>query len=344
MALGTLHFGGPDLPPRALRDLLQRHVDESPPGASIDWCTYYFRDEALAESLIRASGRGVSVTLTIERTPRRKTANEAVLEMLYAHGLGGGLRIFSPRGKPHQHLHAKIYAFSAPRPVAFIGSFNPSGNIPEDPGVIAEIGDQDRGHNLLLGIEDAILFAALRRHAATLSTSRGLIARRLSLRRNQVVRSDGSSLYFFPRLNSGQIGRELEKLGQGSRIHAAISHLKGTNFIHAMGGAAARGADVNLIVHDTERRVPEKDVARLRALGAKVGRFHHPEGLPMHAKFLLLDRPGHPPAAWLGSANFNPRSRWINEEILLRTTDPAVTGGLATRFAQIGAGPCCESA
>ena len=47
--LGRIEFGGPDLPPRRLRNLLQEQVDAAPPGSSIDWATYYFRDRALAE-------------------------------------------------------------------------------------------------------------------------------------------------------------------------------------------------------------------------------------------------------------------------------------------------------
>ena len=67
--LGRIEFGGPDLPPRRLRDLLQSHVDASRPGSRIDWATYYFRDRALAEALIRASDRGVRVNLVMEPDP-----------------------------------------------------------------------------------------------------------------------------------------------------------------------------------------------------------------------------------------------------------------------------------
>ena len=74
--LGRIEFGGPDLPPRRLRDLLQDHVDQSPPGSRIDWATYYFRDRALAEALMRASDRGVQVRLVMEGDPRRKGAND----------------------------------------------------------------------------------------------------------------------------------------------------------------------------------------------------------------------------------------------------------------------------
>lgn len=342
VALGTLHFGGPDLPPRALRDLLQSHVDASPSGSAIDWCTYYFRDEALAESLIRASDRGVAVTLTVDRKPRRKDANQAVLAKLVAHGLGGGLRIFAPRGLVHPHLHAKIYAFSAPHPIAFIGSFNPSGNVPEDDEVIAEIGDQDRGHNLLLGIEDPLLVGALRNHAATIPTEGGLIGSRLNPIWNRAIRSDNSALYFYPRLCPALVERELRRLGAGASIRAAISHLKGPGLVAALSRAAQRGAHVDIIVHDNERRVPGRDVARLRKAGALIRRFHHPDGLPMHSKFLTIERSGQNPAAWIGSANFNPRSRWINQEILLKTTDRETVDGLTARFARIAA-PCCES-
>ena len=56
------------------------------------------------------------------------------------------------------HLHEKLYCFSHPRPVALIGSFNPSGDDPEEqPEIIDEIGDQDLGHNVLVAIYDPAL-------------------------------------------------------------------------------------------------------------------------------------------------------------------------------------------
>ena len=166
--LGRIEFGGPDLPPRRLRDLLQEQVDAAPAGSRTDWASYYFRDRALAEALIRASDRGVHVTLVIEPDPRREGANDAVIGMLKAHGLGGGLHLYKPAPFDDGHLHAKIYAFSKPD-VAWIGSFNPSGDDPEDADVVAEIGDQDRGHNLLLGIERPKLTEALRKHVHKLT-------------------------------------------------------------------------------------------------------------------------------------------------------------------------------
>ena len=124
--LGRIEFGGPDLPPRRLRDLLQDQVDASPPGSRIDWATYYFRDRALAAALIRASDRGVRVTLVLEPDPRRAGANDAVIAMLEAHGLNGGFHFYKPAPFDDGHLHAKIYAFSEPD-IAWVGSFNPTG-------------------------------------------------------------------------------------------------------------------------------------------------------------------------------------------------------------------------
>ena len=193
-----MEFGGPDLEPRRLRDLLQSHVDGAPPGSRIDWATYYFRDGALAEALIRASDRGVKVCLALEPDPRRVGANDAVIAMLQAHGLNGGLHLYHPAPFDDGHLHAKIYAFSDPD-IAWVGSFNPSGDEPEDAEVVAEIGDQDRGHNLLLGIERPALTEALRRHVQILAGWRPIPAK-LRPHFNLSVTDGSTRLYFYPRL------------------------------------------------------------------------------------------------------------------------------------------------
>ena len=152
--IGTVHFGGPDRPDGALRSLLFRKVRSAPPGSSIDWATYYFVDLDLAKALTEASDRGVKVTLVVEGDPRLDGANDRVLSLLKRHGLRGGLAIRAPRSFPGEQLsgklHSKIYAFSAPAPLALVGSFNPSDGGDADSATIEEIGDQDRGHNLLV--------------------------------------------------------------------------------------------------------------------------------------------------------------------------------------------------
>ena len=332
-------FGGPDRPPRALRDLLQARVEAVPPGGRVDWATYYFRDGALADALIAASDRGVEVRLCVEGAPRRADVNAAVVARLQAHGLRGGLRVQTPGRLPrlHPHLHLKIYAFSHPTPVAYVGSFNPSGDDPEDADIIAEIGDQDRGHNLLIGFGDPALHAGLAAHVGRLARAGASGFDRFRASQNRPLVADGTAIYFFPRLNPAVIDRDIAAAGVGSRIRGAISHLKTGPLADALIAAARRGADVRLLVHDTERRVPAATVARLAAGRVAVARYVHPQGLPLHAKFLLIEGDGAPPLSAFGSFNFNPRSRHLNHELLVRSTDPRIAAALGARFEAIAA-------
>lgn len=310
------------MPPRRLRDLLRQRVDAVPKGGEIAWATYYFRDRDLAASLMAASDRGVRVTLQVEGEPRRKSANLPVLDMLQGHGLGGGLKVHRPAtALLHPHLHSKVYYFSDPVPTVFTGSFNPSGDVPESPDVIAEIGDQDRGHNLLVELSDPAMATALRDHVRSMHLP---FAR---LRNLRSVAVNGTAVWFYPRFK----GRVAERAIPAARnIRGCISHLKSGALTKALIAAAAGGARVRLVVHDTGRRVPDDVVSQLQAAGIGVHRFIHPEALPMHAKFLLVDD-----AAWFGSFNFNPRSRWLNREILLSSRDPAIFAALEERFEQI---------
>ncbi|WP_380875625.1 hypothetical protein ACFB49_05370 [Sphingomonas sp. DBB INV C78] len=331
IAGGWVHFGGPDRPPRLLRDLLARRIEAVPEGGEIAWATYYFRDMALAEALMAASDRGVRVVLHVEGAPRRRSANDAVVTRLEKHGLNGGLNVHEPLLEAlapfHGHLHAKIYAFSHPEPTVLVGSFNPSGNDPEDPDVIAEIGDQDRGHNMLVEYRNPGLVATLRRHVLELDRP----APRFRPHENHVFEGAFASLYFYPRLRTGIIDKALHGLGSGTTIRGVISHLKPGFLSRGLAKAARAGAEVRLIVHDTERRVPEAIIDELAEAGVAIARYRHPQALPVHSKFLLIDRIGGR-AAWFGSFNYNPRSRWLNREILLRSEDPALREALAERF------------
>lgn len=328
-ALGRVEFGGPDLAPRRLRDLLQAQVDASPPGSRIDWATYYFRDRALAEALIRASDRGVRVRLVLEPDPRRDGVNDAVISMLQSHGLNGGFQPYRSWRPEKGHLHAKIYGFSHPETV-WIGSFNPSGDEPEDFDVIAEIGDQDRGHNLLLGIRNARLAAALRRHVGRLAR-RSVLPTAWRIGFNLTVKDGGTRLYFYPRLFPYPVERAIARLKSGDRVRGAISHLKPGELTDQLTNAVGRGVDVELLVHDTERRVPSELVQKMAVAGVRITRVSHDEGLPMHAKFILIEQ-GRTCVAWLGSYNFNKKSLRHNAEILLSTEDKAVVAALEQRF------------
>jgi hypothetical protein len=335
--IGQVYFGGPDKPQAALRNELLRRVRAMPPGQSIDWATYYFLDPELAHALIDASRRGVKVRLVLEGDPRFESANGNVLAMLRGDGLGGGLTVRPPAPFPFRDvagkLHAKIYAFSWPQPVALIGSFNPSGGRGDDnAAIIREIGDQDRGHNMLVEITSAGLVDALAHHVAVLADNRGTVDR-FSRENNRTIRDRDTELFFYPRLRTDVVESALDQLGPGDRLCAAISHLKG-DAIGTLEDAAERGAKINLIVHDSERRVPQSAVDRLTRDGIEIRRYRQAQGLPMHDKFFIIENEGHW-VTYFGSLNFNRNSRFINDEVLARSTNSKLALALLQRFVEL---------
>jgi hypothetical protein len=329
-----VYFGGPDLPERALRDLLKARIQAVPAGGWIRWATYYFRDLDLAAALAAAASRGVDVRIAVEGQPRRSDVNDDVITLLRQGMPPRSLCVHEPRSGPlakvHSHLHAKIYAFSHPYPHALVGSFNPSGNEPEDPEVIAEIGDQDRGHNLLVELADPVLVRGLSAHVDGLCGLNGSMAARFLPSQNDVLRSADTSLYFFPRLSTGVLDKVLAR-NKASLIRGAISHLKSGQLAGMLEKAARSGTRVELLVHDTERRVPQAAIARLSAAGVNIRRYVHPDKLPLHAKFLLLESPAQS-QAFFGSFNFNPRSRYLNHELLVQSRNAGLVATLNARF------------
>jgi phosphatidylserine/phosphatidylglycerophosphate/cardiolipin synthase-like enzyme len=331
-----LHFGGPDRPPRELRDLLQRQIEAVPSGGEIAWATYYFRDLDLARSLIEASDRGVNVLLHVEGRPRCAGANDAVLALLDRHGLRDGLSIHraakNPVTRVRPHLHSKIYYFSHPSPHVLVGSFNPSSDAVEDVEVLAEIGDHDRGHNLLAEIHEPVLVRRLRDHLSAMG--RPLLRWRPS--QNRAIVSGAVTAWLYPRLMPDIVEARVRSLAREGRVTGALSHLKESLLTRSLEAAARSGVSVRLIVHETERRVPAAVVDGLLRAGVQVSRHAKGWRQPMHAKFLILeDVQGA--SAFFGSMNFNRRSRWYNHEILLETAKPAMIQGLLTRYAEIEA-------
>ena len=315
----NVHFGGPDKPARALRNLLEERVDAVPAGGSIDWTTYYFRDEALAQALVRAHERGARVRVCIEGLPRHRGANDGVIEIL--RGRIGDLRV-EKRLFGASHLHTKLYCFGGPRGHALVGSFNPSGNEPEDRTVIADIGDQDRGHNLLVEIHDPL-------------TVQALIAR-------WSVDHGGEQAFFFPRLGGNPLDQRLSELSAGSTLRISASHFRDGRTAQRLVALVERGARVEVLTHHTQRRSPEPLVQFLRSRGVRTYRYEHPEELPMHAKFILAEDDERRWSAF-GSYNLTRTSRWLNRELLMFSDDAALWGALDRRWAEILAEPWVNS-
>ncbi len=321
-------FGGPDKPSGYLRDILAERVESVPRGGEVLWSTYYFRDLALAQSLIRAEQRGVTVKLCIEASPRLRSANDAVRRRL-ADGLGSGLHLV--RHLLPAHLHEKIYIFSHPYPAAFVGSFNPSGNTPEDPSIIAEIGDQNRGHNYLVEIDDPAVIDNLKAHVLSLHAGRhGLLDR--------YARGDASDLttgrlrlFYFPRLDAMVVSRLLNER-RYERVRIAASHFRDGHLASLLVRLARAGTSVEVITHDTLRRVPARIEARAKAQGIIFVRYAHPDGLPMHSKFILLTAPNFQRVLF-GSMNLTRTSLLLNHEILIAADDePDIFDAFNARF------------
>ncbi|MGG7054315.1 phospholipase D-like domain-containing protein [Nitrosomonas sp. ANs5] len=323
-----VHFGGPDQGSGYLRNLLARHIAAVPVGGTIDWTTYYFRDLALAKALIRARRRGVRITLCLAGQPRIADANDEVIRLFSGSGgLGDRLRtvtlpgVLAPRKRAWRpQLHEKLYCFSHPAPVAFIGSFNPSGNpFEQRQDIIREIGDQDQGHNMLVGLHDPLLVAPLVDHVRQLhQTSPGLLYR-FSKQANQIVRSAETTIHFRPSFQAHPVIRFLNEFGSGAHVRIAASHIRTKRAVEVMAGLAKRGAAVEIIAERTFRRVTPRVEQSLLAAGIRFTRKKSADGLPMHLKFVLIEDRGQ---VWsiFGSFNWTRPSFWLNHEIIAIST------------------------
>lgn len=324
-----------------LRDLLAAHVDAVPAGGSIDWVMYYFRDRRLAGGLLRAAARGVQVRVTLDGWPRTPRANDAMIALLRSE-LGGGLRVVrgsmdrTPWGKVvRPRLHEKLYCFSHPKPVAFIGSFNPSGDVPElEPEVLRAVGDQDRGHNLLVGLRDPELVAGLTRHARELHQRWHSTVDRVLPASNRTLRSGGFQVYFMPRLLRDPVVALLRRCGTGDRVRIAASHFSGPTSLAILRALRRRGATVEIRAEATARRVPPRVEERLRDAGVAIERVIDPDGLPMHAKFALIEHGGESHVA-LGSFNWTEPSRLFNREIGAISSDRELFAQLDDRWSAL---------
>ncbi len=327
-------FGGGGRAPGHLRDLLETRIASVPADGEIEWVTYYFRDRRLARALIEAAERGVKVTVTIDRHPRIPDANDHVIRMFN--------RCKSPnlsfRALHHPYLsfrlHAKIYCFSHPEPIALIGSFNPSGDIPEErPEIIKEIGDHLIGFNLLVGLSRAELYQGLKDYARWLNTRSNLWIPHLSIRQNRSIGSDDLRISFLPRLLPHPLFSLLGHLDAQAEIKIAASHLKGWA-VDKLLKLAAKGCKIEIVAERTERRVPKASEELLSEAGIKIFRAGQGWAMPMHDKFTLIEWRGQR-YSFFGSFNWTTGSMWRNIEIVAMSTNPGLYEALAKRWNEL---------
>jgi phosphatidylserine/phosphatidylglycerophosphate/cardiolipin synthase-like enzyme len=344
MQIGAVHFGGPDQPVGALRDVLAQRIADVPAGGCIDWVTYYFRDRRLAADLAAARRRGVRVRVALDAHPRAPRANDAVIALLRSE-LGEDLRAVrraadaTPVGRLlRPRLHEKLYCFSHPEPVALVGSFNPSGDEPEQaPEVSRDIGDHDRGHNLLVELCDPTLVAALVEHARRLHAARHAALDRFSPAANRSLSAGDLTIHFWPRVRPDPIYAQLGHLAPGSRLRLAASHISGLSSRRALCTLAARGVGVEVLAEATRRRVPPKTQRALQAAGISFRRVTSDPWLPMHDKFALVET-GRERWVIFGSFNWSEPSRRFNREIGVIACDARLFDTLAQRWQVLEAG------
>jgi phosphatidylserine/phosphatidylglycerophosphate/cardiolipin synthase-like enzyme len=340
-----VYFGGPDLAPGRLRDLLAERIAAVPAGGAIDWVTYYLRDRRLATELLRAHRRGVAVRVVLERQPRTAGANDAVIEMLSgARGLNGGLRTIKHPAVPtppgivwKPHLHTKLFCFSHPRPVALVGSFNPACDEPEENSrVLQALGDQDRGHNLLVELMEPRLVEGLIHHARHLHSAKHGRFEHFSRHYNQPIRGAELEAHFWPRVRANPVDALLSQIGRDARVRIAASHIKGPGVMRPLIKLAKRGAQVQLLTTSSLRRVPQQAYRKLVRAGVQTCRMPEPGGVPMHLKFLLIEgRDQH----WcvFGSYNWTFRARWLNHELIVLARNQRLFDAFAARWATLWA-------
>jgi phosphatidylserine/phosphatidylglycerophosphate/cardiolipin synthase-like enzyme len=278
--------------------------------------------------------------VTLEGKPRTCDANDAVVAILSsADGLGQGLCIVSLPGVPtpsgkvwKPQLHEKLYCFSHPKPIAFIGSFNPSGDDPEErPDIIREIGDQDRGHNVLVGLSDPILCERLVSHARAMNRVPTGLLYRFSRSANQALIGVDTEIHFWPRVCQHPVVQFLRRAAPGARVRIAASHIRSGRTVKIITALAQRGVSLKILAEPTLRRVPAGVERRLTAAGIPFRRLRHPEGLPMHNKFVLLEE-GDRRWTIFGSFNWTKPSYWLNHEIAAICSDPRLFNAFAERW------------
>ena len=325
-----IYFSGPAQSGCGLHEALRQKIEAIPARGAIDWVTYYFRDRELAQSLLRARRRGVLVRVTMAGRPRISQANESVIELLSgARGLDNGLRLVtlpglpSPRGRAWRpQLHEKLYCFSHPRPVAFIGSYNPSADNPElRPDIVTEIGDHRHAWNALVGITEPKLVTALVEHARYLNNRYIGLFHRFTSATNRALEGTDCRLFLWPRIGTHPVMAFLRKLPTHSRLRLAASHIRSGTAVRLLGGLARAGIDIDVVVADCPRRVPHSVEQALSQAQVRIRRIAHPDGCLMHLKFILVEASRQ---RWtiFGSFNWTNPSFWLNHEIAAISTSP----------------------
>jgi phosphatidylserine/phosphatidylglycerophosphate/cardiolipin synthase-like enzyme len=155
--------------------------------------------------------------------------------------------------------------------------------------------------------------------------------RRRSDAQNAPIVAGPTTVFLYPRRRSDMLEDTIASLAPEDRILGAVSHMDAGPISREMRDAARSGVEIQLVVNGSKRRVSAKAVKPLRKSGAEIERYRGGPAIPMHAKFLLIERAGKT-EAWFGSFNLNRGSRRRNHEVLIRSADPGIVDALTSRY------------
>jgi phosphatidylserine/phosphatidylglycerophosphate/cardiolipin synthase-like enzyme len=286
--------------------------------------------------LIEAANRGVKVSLVLEASPRVSHANDDVYQLLKR---SGNIEIRYVRHySPHRSIfgglpkvHEKIYYFKDnKRAFAYIGSYNPSGRENDDPQIIKRIGDQDRGHNFLVEIDDDLLVDELYNHCVLMKdTTHGFFE--IFKKGKKEVSNLDTTLYFFPWAGLKSIVNFLNLAEENDKIYISASHIWLFGITGIFLKLRKKNVDIEIISHDTKRRFPKVVQKKLEKYSINCLRYQHPENYPMHNKFILIEKKNEKLVGF-GSLNLTNRSLFESHEIFAVTKDESVVAAFKQRW------------
>jgi phosphatidylserine/phosphatidylglycerophosphate/cardiolipin synthase-like enzyme len=113
----------------------------------------------------------------------------------------------------------------------------------------------------------------------------------------------------------------------------AISHLNDSEMGKTLLTLKKRGMGIEILAHDTERRVPQW-VENLLDAQLFFRRYRHPQGFPMHNKFILIDTHATREVIF-GSMNLSKSSLHANHELLVVSSSPFLYDAFDARWKQM---------
>ena len=134
-------------------------------------------------------------------------------------------------------------------------------------------------------------------------------------------------------MSKGDTGKWLKKVLSPSVEKEDIKreHLNDPDICKRLIGLVHQGVHVEVLTHDTERRVPSWGEEEMLGKGVIFNRYVHPEELPMHNKFMLIDTPERRLVAF-GSMNLSIRSLNVNHELLVIAEDSTLYHAFRQRW------------